>query len=108
MPSWCYASLWREQFGEGTVLRAGFDISFLKNNYQPNPKLRYCPKIAAPEKIGRKKNLKRKKGPTEQGKKRKRKDKKDNIKLTDIEELELCGDMNVKMGDDDNGKMAEI
>lgn len=30
------------------------------------------------------------------------------IKLAEIEELELCGDMNVELGDDNDGKMGEI
>ena len=34
-------------------MNTGFDIQYLKNIYQPNKKLRYCPKIAAAEKTGR-------------------------------------------------------
>lgn len=52
MPLWSYMALWREQFGEGTVLNTGFDIHYLKNNHKPNPKLWYYPKIAAVEKTG--------------------------------------------------------
>ena len=79
MPSWCYTAVWREQFGMGTVLNAGFDIHYLKNNYHPNPKLRYCPKMAAAERTGRKKSLRRHKSPLElsaKTTKRKKKDKK--------------------------------
>ena len=96
MPAWCHAEMWREQYPEGTVMQAGMDIAFLKNNYQPNPKLRYCPKIAAPAEAGRKKNLKRYKSPLEQGKKRKKKSAETSeMKLTEIEELELGADMNM-------------
>lgn len=93
MPSWCYTALWKEQFGEGTVMDGGFDINFLKTTYQPNPKLRYCPKIAAPEKAGRKKNLKRHKGPLEKKgggtkgrKKKKKEDEEINEDLMKLEE----------------------
>ena len=91
MPSWCYTALWREQFGEGTVLNAGFDIHYLKNNYQPNPKLRYCPKIAAAEKTGRKKNLTRYKSPLEQSAKKKKKRKAEEEDEVEITEAETMG-----------------
>ena len=87
MPSWCYTLVWREQYGEGTVFQAGFDMQFLKEKWQPNPKLRYCPKLAAAAKTGRKKNLKRHKSPLEKGKKRKKKEA--STELTELEETEL-------------------
>jgi hypothetical protein len=83
MPSWCYTSVWREQFGEGTVMHAGCDIQYLKDNYQPNQKSRYCPKISAAAKTGRKKNLKRFKSLLEKGAKKKGKKR----PLLDVAEL---------------------
>ena len=65
------------------VMQAGLDKWYLKNNYQPNPKLRYAPSIAAVAKAGRKKDLKQEKGPLE------KKGKKKKVKLTLIEKLEL-------------------
>jgi len=91
MPSWCYTCVWREQFGEDAAMHAGIDMVYLKDNYQPNPKIRYCPSIAAAAKPGRKKNLKRAKGALERGGKRKKKDTK--MKLTSMEELELGPEM---------------
>ena len=64
------------------------------DNYQPNRKLRYCPKVAARAKTGRKKNLKRHKSPLEKSGKKKNKGKK--VALTELEELELGED--IKMG----------
>lgn len=81
MPSWCYTSVWREQFGSGTFMHAGFDIQYLKDKYQPNPKSHYCPKIAAAAKTGRKKNLKRFKSPLEKGASKKRRKSKKNPAL---------------------------
>ena len=103
MPSWCYTSVWREQFGEGTVMRGGLDIQYLKNNYQPNPKLRYCPNIAAAAKAGRKKNMKRFKSPLE--KKAKKRKATPKIKLTATEEMELGEDM--KMGTTEEMELGE-
>ena len=101
MPSWCYTAVWKEQFGEGTVIQAGVDILYMKTNYQPNPKLRYPPSIAAANKAGRKKNLKRGKSPLETKKKGKKK-----VKLTSMEELELGAEM--QMGRDELvSEMAE-
>ena len=87
MPSWCYTAVWREQFGKGMVLNTGFDIHYLNNNYQPNPKLRYCPKMAATEKTGRKKNMNRHKSPLELSAKKK-KHKKGNEKGCEEEVME--------------------
>ncbi len=73
-------------------MQAGIDMAYLKENYQPNPKIRYCPSIAAAAKTRRKKNMKRAKGALERGgKKRKKKDTK--LKLTFMEELELGPEM---------------
>ena len=36
-------------------------------DHHPNPKVRYCPNVAAAAKTGRKKNLKRFKSPLEHG-----------------------------------------
>ena len=93
MPSWCYTSVWREQYPEGSGMNVGFNIQYLKDNYQPNQKLHYCPKIAAAAKAGRPKNLKRNKGPLENKTKNK---KAKRVKLTEVEELELGEEM--KMG----------
>ena len=94
MPSWFYTSMWKEQLAEGMGIRAGFDIQYLKENYQPNPKHRYCPKIAAAAKAGRKKNLvKCFTSPLEQGAKKMGKKR---VKLSAMEEMELGEDM--KMG----------
>lgn len=101
MPSWCYTAVWREQFGEGTVLKAGFDIHYLKNLYQPNPKLRYCPKVAAAEKTGQKRNLTRYKSPVEQNGKKKKKNKKEESD-NDLTEADIMG-----VGED-NGKVGVI
>ena len=94
MPSWCYTSVWREQYPEGSGINAGFDLQYLKDNHQPDRKLRYCPKIAAAAKAGRPKNLKRIKGPLENKKKKKKKVKR--VELTELEESELGEEM--KMG----------
>jgi len=88
MPSWCYMAVWREQFGEGTVMKAGFDITYLRNNSQPNPKLRYCPTMAAAEKTGRKKNMTRYKSLLEKGTKKR----KSNKKKEDNEEIMMDED----------------
>ena len=71
MPSWCYTAVWREQFGQEASMHCGFDMQYLKDHYQPNPKARYCPKVAAAAKSGRKKNMKRFKSPLEEGGKKK-------------------------------------
>jgi len=88
MPSWCYTAVWREQFGEGMVMKAGFDINYLRKNSQPNPKLRYCPKMAAAEKTGRKKNMTKYKSPLEKGTKKR----KGNKKKEDDEEIMMDED----------------
>ncbi len=53
-------------------MKAGFDIKYLQQNYQPNPKARYCPNVAAAAKSGRPKNMKRIKSPLEEGSKKKK------------------------------------
>lgn len=32
----------------------------------------------------------------------------EKIKLTEIEELKLCGDINMELGDEDKGKIGDI
>ena len=100
MPSWCYTAVWREQYGEGTVMHGGVDMAHIKNHYQPNWKLKYPPSIAAAAKLGRKKNLKRGKGPLE------KKGKKKKVKLTPMEELELGAEMDAEELFADNGEVG--
>ena len=97
MPSWCYTSVWQEQYPEGSGINAVFDIQYLKDNYQPNRKLRYCPKVAAAAKAGRKKNLKRHKSPLESNKKKKKMKKAKRVELTELEESELGEDMKMEV-----------
>ncbi len=63
----------------------------MKTNYQPNLKLQYPPSIAAANKPGSKKNLKRGKIPLETKNKGKKK-----VKLTSMEELELGAEMQMR------------
>lgn len=93
MPSWCYTSMWREQFGEGTVMHVGCDIQYLKDNYQPNQKSHYCPKISAAAKSGRKKNLKRFKSPLEKGAKKKKGKKRPLLDVAELGEDGQTADM---------------
>lgn len=72
MPSWCYTEVWREQHPNGMAMAAGVNMEALRNGY-PNPKVRYCPSIAAPAKGGRPKKMKRQKGPLEGSAKKKKK-----------------------------------
>ncbi len=107
-PAWCYTAVWREQFGEGTTMKAGFDIKYLQQNYQPNLKARYCPNVAAATKSGRPKNMKRIKSPLEGSKKKKRKTKGTTTKskLTDDEmENKILG-MTRASGELDEGKVG--
>jgi hypothetical protein len=110
MPSWCYTAVWREQFAEEATMQAGLDMMYIKQHYVPNPKIRYCPSIAAAAKTGRKKNIKRVKGALER--KGKQSKKEPMHKLTSIEELELGPEMflgnEYKAGDGAQKMMGEV
>ncbi len=59
MPMWC------KQFPKNSTIHDDFDIRSLKEKYEPDHQLRYCPDMAAPSKAGRPKNQKRMKSPLE-------------------------------------------
>lgn len=111
MPSWCYTSVWREQYGGTEALQAGIDMAYLKEHNHPNPKVRYCPSISAAAKTGRKKKMKRVKGALERKKKRSKKEGK--VKLSSMEALELGPEMFMVDGDSvkggaENGEVGEV
>ena len=72
MPSWCSTAVWRQQFPEGSSLQADLSIDHLKIGHEPSTAVCICPKISAPNKLGAKKSGKRKKGPLEGGKRKRR------------------------------------
>ncbi len=89
-------------------MKAGFDIKYLQQNYQPNPKARYCPNVAAAAKSGRPKNMKRIKSLLEGSKKKKRKTKGTTTKRksTDDEMENEILDMTRASGELDEGKVG--
>lgn len=72
MPTWCSTSTWQAQYPEGTSMERVVDIHHLKANFEPSRSIRCCPKIAAPNKPGAKNHGKRKKGPIEKKKGKKK------------------------------------
>ncbi len=90
-------------------MQAEIDMMYLKEHYQPNPKIRYCPSIAAAAKTGRKKTIKRVKGALEKKSKKRR----TKVKLSSMEALELGEEMlmdddNSVKGGDESGKIGEV
>jgi hypothetical protein len=83
--------VWREKIREGTTRRAKFDMKYLKQNCQPNPKAGYCQDMAAGAKPGRPKNMKTFKSPLERGGSKKKGSM--NIKLTLIDDEMESGEL---------------
>jgi hypothetical protein len=80
MPTWCMAATWRKQYPADTSMEVVMDINHLKATAEPSLAIRCCPKIGTPRKpgggnevkSGAKGKGKRKKGPLERPKKRKK------------------------------------
>ncbi len=65
MPYWWTARCWRSQFPEDEVSRCKIDIDYLKEKYDPDKSIRYCPDLIGQRKKGRPKKDKREKGQLE-------------------------------------------
>ena len=73
MPEWWTTEMWRKQYPQDVHSLNDFCIESLKLSEQGNQSMRYCPPFVAPNKSGRPKEGKRKKGSWEETKPKKRK-----------------------------------
>jgi hypothetical protein len=63
MPYWLSSTTWHKQFPEDCDCRSDISIMSVKNKYQGNDLIHYCPQWAVPKKAGHpKKDAKRSKG----------------------------------------------
>jgi hypothetical protein len=65
MPYWWTTRCWRSQFPEDEVSRCKIDIDYLKEKYDPDKSICYCPDLIGQRKKGRPKKDKREKGQLE-------------------------------------------
>jgi hypothetical protein len=114
MPQWWTAAAWKSQFPSDDGFHGIFDLWLLKENYEPDDSIHYCPDFAGPRKKGRPKKNSRAKSPLElaleehkgSGKKKRR------VRVSD-EELARAGvdnDDSTEGGEGDmgNGEMGAI
>ena len=65
MPAWWTVAAWRSQFPADDRFFGTFDLQAIKDNYQPDASIHYCPDFAGPRKKGRPKKNSRAKSALE-------------------------------------------
>ena len=105
MPQWWTAGAWKAQFPKDDKFLGIFDLKLLKENYQPDNSIHYCPDFAGPRKKGRPKKNSRAKSPLEMAMEQHKGRKKKRMRVSD-EEL-ARGTMGGE-GGTGNGAMGEI